>query len=243
MARGAPDYGIYAVRIAPIVGLSDIGEGAVRLGAIDLWDRRGFVIFQDDFESPTLLWDTEKEGSGEYPILNSDEVCMGSQSCYLSAPIAADSESRLTRIFPLLKKGRLGFEFWIQARAYTDGYFWWRLWEKDGVNIAFAELRFDSEAKNITIRTSTGYVEVLTDIYTTQGDHFFLPIKIVIDTNTDKYVRLLVGSVEVDLSAYSLRDMGDTTDHNLNVKLGCLGCALDSMFTYVDNFILTQDEP
>jgi len=243
MVHGAPDYGIYAIRTAPIVGLADLGEAVARMGAINIWDRRGFTILQDDFESPVLRWLASNVAPGDKPVLSSSEVRMGSQSCLLNAPPGAGSESYITKILPLLRKGRLGFEIWVQARAYIDGYFYWKLWQKDGSNIAYAEFRLDTVANNIKIRTPDGYEEVLTDVYSTEAKHFFLPIKIVIDTNTDKYVRLLVSSHEVDLSAYSLLDMGDTTDRKLEIRYGCLGCALANFYAYVDNFIFTQDEP
>jgi len=244
MARGAPDYGLYAVKIAPIVGLADLGEAVVRLGAISTWDRRGYVVYQDSFEEPNLLWKVEKTGTGWKPYLSSFTAWMGSQCAYLNAPYSASSKSTMSSWMPLLKEGRLGFEFWLQFEAWTPAYFHFQVYIDDGVNTAYLALKTDFIAGTLQIRTDAGWVIAVTDIMFTLDKHFFVPIKVVIDTTTDKYVRLMVANREFDLSTHSLLDMGVSTDHYINVIVEVVASgALADQFAYFDNFIMTQDEP
>ena len=244
MPRGAPDYGLYAVKTAPIVGLADLGEAVVRLGAISTWDRRGYVVYQDSFEDPLLKWRVEKTGTGVKPYLYNSTAWMGSQCAYLNAPYSASSKSTMSSWMPLLKEGRLGFEFWVQPYAWSPGYFHFQIYIYDGVNTAYTALKTDFAAGTLEIRTDAGWVTAVTDIMFTIDKHFFVPIKVVVDTNTDKFVRLIVANREFDLSAHSLLDMGDTADHYIQVIAEVVGiAAVWDMYALFDNFIMTQDEP
>ena len=243
MPRGAPDYGLYAVKTAPIVGLADLGEAVARLGAINVWDRRGFTVFQDNFESPTLDYYCYASAPGVIPVLSNTQVLTGSQSVYFSAPAAEDSASHMARDFALLKEGKLGVELWVQAVTRAPGYFYYSFYIYDGAIPAYAKVMFDSIAKTITLNTDEGDVVVATNIFTRQSYHYFLPIKVVIDTNTDKYVRLMVGSQEIDVSAYKLTTFAPSTDRYIHLGIGVVGDDVATMKAYLDNLILTQDEP
>jgi len=244
MPHGAPDYGLYAVKIAPIVGLADLGEAVVRLGAISTWDRRGYVVYQDSFEDPLLKWFLKATGTGLKPYHHSDAAWMGSQCVFLSAPESVSSKSTMQSWMPLLKEGKLGFEFWVQPYAWSPGYFHFQIYIYDGVNISYVALRTDFVAGTLEIRTNAGWVTAVTDIMFTIDTHFFVPIKVVIDTTTDEYVRLMVANREFDLSAHSMLDMGATTDHYIEViaEVVASGAPFD-MWALFDNFIMTQDEP
>ena len=243
MPRGAPDFGIYAVKEAPIVGLADVGEAVARLGAINVWDRKGWTVLFDDFEAPTLNWIPQTEGSGETPVLSSTQAFMGSQSCYLSAPAAASSVSKIWRRFPLLSVGKLGVELWIQAKAYSPGYFQFYFYVYDGAIPTLAEVLYDTVAREITLGTAAGNIVVASDVFMYTVANYFLPIKVVIDIENDKYVRLMVGPQEIDISAHDLITFAPSTDRYISLTIACLGCEATDMWAYVDNFILTQNEP
>ncbi|GAI49683.1 unnamed protein product, partial [marine sediment metagenome] len=63
MSRGQPDYGSSAVK--EVAGtLADMGELAARLSSIVEYDRRGDVVYLDDFEEPVLKWSPLAAGAG-----------------------------------------------------------------------------------------------------------------------------------------------------------------------------------
>lgn len=242
MPRGQADYGIYQPQSA-IVGLADVGEAAARLGAINVWDRRGWTVWFDDFEAPTLNYYRWATALGEEPVLSNTQVLRGSQSALFIAPAAVNSGSHMARDFPLLREGKLGVELWVQAVTRVPGYFYFSFYVYDGAIPAYVKVMYDSVAKTITLDTRAGDVVVATDIFTRQSYHYFLPIKVVIDTITDKYVRLLVGSQEIDISAHSLTIFGASTNRYLHLTMGVMGDDVGNMRAYVDNLILTQNEP
>jgi len=53
MPRGHPDYG-QAGPTSLIATVPDLGELAARLGSNNTWDRRGFILWYDDFEASVL---------------------------------------------------------------------------------------------------------------------------------------------------------------------------------------------
>ena len=55
MPRGQADFGQYAVKEVS-ASISDMGEVAARLGSIDIYDKRGDVVFFDNFEGAFLRW-------------------------------------------------------------------------------------------------------------------------------------------------------------------------------------------
>jgi hypothetical protein len=61
--------------------------------------------------------------------------------------------------------------------------------------------------------------------------------------DTDRYVRLLIGTAEVDLSQHSLVPWGADANKHLFVIFRLDGGVAGAQYAYLDNFILTQNEP
>lgn len=55
MPHGTPDWG-HVGPISVLYGLDDLGEQAVRVGAVPSWDRIGHVLFSDDFQEGLGAW-------------------------------------------------------------------------------------------------------------------------------------------------------------------------------------------
>ena len=242
MPRGQPDYGIMT-QTSVASGISDPGEAAARLGSINVYDRRGWTAWMDNFEAPNLKWDTASSVGGVLPTLSTIRAPMGIQSVRLHTAGLGGEWAQIAKGFPLLRLGKVGIEFWIYLVSFAPNYMRVRLNIGDGVDISQAELRLDFATTTATIVTPTGNIPVSTNCFNTPVNEVFVPIKLVVDMDTDRYVRLLIGPDEIDLSAHALVDGGATTDRFLNVSMRLLGSFLTQGVAYVDNFILTQNEP
>lgn len=242
MPRGQPDYGIYQQQWA-IAGLADLGEAVARLNSINVFDRRGFTIWQDDFEAPSLKWTPTRVGFGALPVLSTATAFSGVQSVLLSAPADVISESLLTRVFPLIRLGKIGIEFWMQGTIAIAGGFRVYLRVYDGAIPSWAELRFDIVAGTVSINTTAGLVVVATNVYMQQTQFYFLPIKLVIDMDTDYYVRLLAGEREFPISTHRMPVAAASANRYVFVQFRLLGDPAGDSNIYIDNFILTQNEP
>ncbi|KKL00879.1 hypothetical protein LCGC14_2628140 [marine sediment metagenome] len=242
MARGLPDYGQQMEQHA-IAGMADLGEAVARLDSINIFDRRGFTIWQDDFEAPGLKWITQIAGGGTFPVLSTTQAWMGIQSVYLLVGAAVPDRSRILKYFPLVRLGKIGFEFFTFLSVFTPSHLRLLVILYDGTNASQTELRLDNQARTATIVTPAGNIVVATFAFPLIAFNAFIPIKLVIDMDTDRYVRLLIGPVEIDLSAHALIVVGPTTQRLLEVHLELVGSAAAIGFSYIDNFILTQNEP
>lgn len=242
MPRGLPDYGQATEQYA-IAGMADLGELAARLNSINVYDRRGFTIWMDDFEAPLLRWTPGFGGAGVAPVLSTTTSFLGVQSAFMNCPAAAVSRSDMHRILPLIRRGKVGIELWLQGFTKTTGYLQIQLYMYDGVSPNYAELRYDTDAQTISIVHALGTTIIATNVYMTNTGHYFLPIKLVADMDTDMYVRLLVGETEYDISAYGLVLLPASANKFIQVAINLFGSAADDMWMYVDNGILTQNEP
>lgn len=242
MPRGQKDYGVYQA-FELIAGLADIGEAAARLGSINVYDRRGWTMWMDSFEAPKLSWNVAYNPGGSAPVLDSTFALMGAQSCKLACSAAANSYCRISRGWSLLALGKAGAEFAIQGDTGADGYLELIIDICDGVNESKATLRYNTTDGEIKIYTPSGWVTVATGIYMVVNSYYFVPIKLVIDIDEDKYVRLRVAEQSIDLSNYALEVVGTTTNKIITISLDLRGEAAGITTAYIDNFIFTQVEP
>lgn len=242
MPRGQPDYGVYQQQYA-IAGMADLGEAVARLGSINIYDRRGFTVWMDDFEAPVIQWETVGTGGGVVPVLDTTRSVSGVQSVKLACAALALSSSALRRVFALIRLGRVGAEFWIQSKKVALSYIDFSLTIADGVNAAAGLLRYYPNEGTIDFYTLAGWVNVATGIHMVPERRYFLPIKFVVDMDTDYYVRLLVGEREFDLSAHQLAPLVPTANRYIDVEISLRGVAAATTEAYIDNFILTQNEP
>jgi len=242
MAHGQPDFGLYASKstIYPVV---DVGELAARLGSVVTFDRRGDVILIDDFDSSTLKWSTHEEGVSASVEISAITARYGSQSVRITPGYALDDFSTISRYFPIIVPSKIGIEFSFATIALAHefrlkGYFYntpvkhefMAKWVQSDSSIQI----YDAVAEWVTIGTKA----------LVGSDHAFNSMKLVVDYNTKKYVRLLFNDSAYDLSAYSLEESGTPTspcifvEYRVTNTLGAGGARV-----FVDDFILTQNEP
>jgi len=74
-------------------------------------------------------------------------------------------------------------------------------------------------------------------------DFYFLPIKLVIDMDADTYTRLQVGRTEYDIRAHELIALPPSNNEYIEVEFNANQVAVPSVYFYLDNFILTSNEP
>ncbi|GAI16225.1 unnamed protein product, partial [marine sediment metagenome] len=116
MTHGGPDWGTPGP-LKTIYTLEDMAELVARLGSIVTFDRRGNIIWLDDFEGTLGKWGIETEGAGYSAQLSAEAARSGGFSAKLISPDDEEDRIGLKRWFPLPVESNIGFEFsW--ARAY-----------------------------------------------------------------------------------------------------------------------------
>ena len=242
MTHGGPDYGGNAAK-ATIHGLQDMAELAARLGSIDTFDRRGDIIFLDDFSGGDIHWVKAGGGAGYSHTLSAEHGRSGPFALDM-IPGPANNRSvyaKLTLALPVL--GKLGFESAFITNGYVKDYDF-EIDTYDGVNVYYAAVRYSLTDKALYYYDSAGdWVQFASDIDLYSSVYAFHVIKLVADLATGKYVRCILDSGEYDLSAIEMQYFADTTEPQLQVFATFRNSGAYAPEIYFTDVIVTQNEP
>lgn len=242
MPHGTPDWGLVGPK-ATTFGLDDLGEHAARLGSIVTFDRRGDVMFLDDFEAglgkaiftlnglnAAAQLHTERPKSGAFCLRmvgGSDALRYCLLSYWLGYPVLGSFGFEASVAFP----GELE-SLWIRMLLYTGtreltatiiydrATLEWRYTPRVGADIPFAtnwQLLF----------------------------HYppYHTIKLVIDGAKETYLRAMID----DRWYLGAQPLIPVTTLGLIPHLECeiwlVSRALNNDYVTVDDIIITQNEP
>jgi len=241
MPRGQPDFGMYAPQTY-VAGLADMAELAVRLGSIVIFDRRGKVIELDDCESPKFKWWTERVGDGAL-VLDNRTPKSGGQCIKLTSGTANGNYVRIQKSFAPQVSLRVGMECSFCFPDTDTLFSIYTIWF-DGAKRYLASVQIDFNAK--TLSYATGWF-TFTQFATTDaffpGLFCYYPIKLVADYEVRKHARLLLADKEYDISAFALGESDSILKPHYTWGVRLDRRANTGGSIYVDDFILTQDEP
>lgn len=242
MSRGQADYGQYAVKEVS-AAVSDMGEVAARLGSIVTYDKRGDVVDFDNFEDAVLKWSVFESGGEVYP--HSVDVKSGSQSVALSTEAGLGSYVELIKFIAVTASKRLGVElsFGGELVGRLDVFLLYR----DGIHYYQSVVRLDMT--NHLLYIYDGDLEdyiLVADIGLLSyelGNHFFHTMKVVCDFVTGKYVRVLLGASEWDISTISIYRGFSADAQNFEIDIWKQNTEIGARITSIDDFVFTQAEP
>lgn len=248
MTHGRPDW----VRATTLQDVRDVfgnipevgmGELAARLGSINLFERRGEVIFMDDFEDSTVKW--TKSGAGVDPTALRSITTARTRNYSYKVITSAEvgNWTDVTHYHRLPPSTRLGFEFSF-ALGSSLTYVWSRLYLDSKTDRYWGQLEYNPPSKllRISIGTDT-WVNLETDFELWEKDNIFHTWKLVIDYETKKYVRAYLNDKSYDLSAYALRHTSDTYTPAMYLNARIANAASGKHYIYIDDVIATQNEP
>jgi len=241
MTHGSPDYGEYAA-FETIGRLVDLGELAVRLGSISHYNRDGNVVFQDNFEDTPLKWiKTLKEARGSIEYSN-ETAWSGGQCVKLATGNQASDYVNIERYFPLLPVGKYGIEVAFN-NVGTDGTVYFEFHYHYNGYYYHGVVAIDFQNDNLLIYSDPdGYVTIKSNLGLAEEDNLFHFIKLVVDTETGYYVRLLIDNTEYNLSAYKMYHLPEETADKIRIFVQLWTAKAASFYGYLDNFIFTQNE-
>lgn len=251
MVHGQPDYGAYAAK-QTVGSMADNAELAARLGSIVTFDRKGDVIWLDDFESNIDKWETTVIGAGGGISLSAEQARSGALSCKMITGNLANNYAEIEKRLPYPTLSKHGFE--ISFRSFVDREFQWEMYVYKGLvggwmsnTVAALQMRYDYPNANLEINTGTILVPVWTVIDTPftlfTGETLFHTFKMVADLDTEMAVRAVIDYKEYDLSAYPMLSMASITPMHLRVLFRVTTRVNFVRATYADDAIITQNEP
>lgn len=242
MVHTLPDY-TTKYRMTQIFGQIDTGELAARLGSPSTQDRRGNVIWMDDFEHSSAKWDLLSQGDGAAAAINNTRSWTGSQSMKHTTASDPPNFNHMRKDFSQLPAGRIGAELqaWfshanIEMHLYLYGY--------SSVGSYEGALKLDLNADTLSYQPSVGDdVVICHDVPWVVDLEMWLMLKLVIDWENNEYIRAILGHTVYDLSGIPLKTNGTGVAPRSRVYIYFVSKDNNNREIYVDNFILTQNEP
>lgn len=239
MAHGQPDFGMYAQK-STVFGIADMAELAARLGSPCTYDRRGDVIFIEDFSGDTGGWLLVTGSAESSKAASAERYRSRPFSCKLVVGGGVSKYTGLQKYLPVPIYSRVGLEVSFSPTIGVS-HFWVSLLIFTGAQANQFAARVYRATGNIEILQSDGsYVEVGSLGTLEWEETLFHTIKLVGDYTTDEYVRVMVDDEEVDISAYDIRTYASTNSRSLRVDAYAYA---DDNNCFVDDIILTQNEP
>lgn len=242
MAHTLPDY-TTKYKLATIFGQIDNAELAARLGSILTFDRRGNVIWFDDFERIALMWEEALAGVGAAAAISTEWARSKSTSCKLTAGIGAAGLSKIFKYFQYAILSNFGAEISFTSNDSIT-YFFIDLSCFTGTVGRLGAVFYYPATTTLKYMDSTGAeITLTTSLSLNATNKVFNTIKLVIDPLNNEYKRIILNDFVFDMSGIALRSWATGTTNGLRVQ--CTNKSLDAanQSIYVDDFILTQNEP
>ncbi|GAI19278.1 unnamed protein product, partial [marine sediment metagenome] len=147
------------------------------------------------------------------------------------------------RGYPYPYPSRMGFEIsFIYGESLKSIEMWNDIF--DGSDYYKAYVRFQPATNRWQYWSSGGAWVNLDPAYDLkQLDRIFHTIKLVVDMTTGKYVHLIVNDHTFDMSTLDMRKTGMIVTHRLYTAFRIDADRDDYAYTYIDDFIITTNEP
>lgn len=228
-----------------------LGEHAVRVHAPPLLhDKRGSVILYDDYEHSTNRFMASGVVGSSTAKRSLDASKTGDFSLKLTTGASPGDKVYVGYYTLDSHVNRIGCSVSFapgDSPSMLNSYFACAITYYDGTNFSIGEIRIDSVLDKLQIYSSGGaYTDIVADLssysmYTGKG--YWNTLKLVVDLSTSKYVRMLAYGVEYDLSAYGLYVSASSASRRLYGWMSIETNESAAHEVYIDNFILTDNEP
>ena len=223
--------------------LADLGELAVRLGSPVFFDRRGELVYVEDFSCGLGGWITDVSGDGASVKVDCDKPYRHPYQAKLIAGITLNKSASLGRTIGGWVTGQIGAEWMMEVEedaSYSRHVI--NVW--DGSVLSQTALKYTDATKTWSVRNAAGgYTDVLVSGINIASGYMYIPVKFVFALDTGYYCRLLVGSRTVDLSSIALEQSADTDTPNLTIASYLYGTGSVAPIMRLAQILITANEP
>lgn len=242
MAHGAPDN--YDVRPKiTTYRLDDMAELAVRLGSPDLFDRLGDVVFMDNFSDGKDRWVEYTSGASAAVALATNRYSSGGFCCKLTTGSTLDKKAQINHIMPYAVISKFGFEFAFASQGNV-ALVRNSMLITDGTKSIWGEVHYVPSGGLIRYHTIPNtWVTLASGVGIYSLDYNFHRMKMVVDFDNEVYIRFILDETVYPMKDIPLYTKVEATDPRLEAIIFTYHSAGVNAVTYVDDIIVTQNEP
>lgn len=242
MAHGTPDWGVTAGG-RTVYQMTDLAEHAVRLGSPVSYDRRGDVLWLDDFRSGLAKFVTVTQGEDSVVDLSTARARNGHFSARLVAGSDGNRLARLQKRVPLPVLSVLGLEYSFSL-ASTIEFLRTYIVVLTGSQEQDFEFRWRDTDDDLQYRDANdAWQTFATGVALHQHATLFHSLKLVFDPFDIEYVRLHLGPTVYSLKGFTAQRYGSDAVPRLDFFIEMGGREGYNDTVYLDDLILTQNEP
>lgn len=242
MPHGTSDWGLVGPK-STTYGLDDLGEQAVRLGSPHLWDRLGDALALTDFRNGFGPFTAFASGLGGGYGLATGHSRQGAYSVWLRAGSTANWYADLNLTLPRPVTSGIGLEFSFSVPEDTSRWMAFINWY-DGVNAWEAVIEYDHVNTRLEYQDHLGVMqEFAAGIVLQEGNQPNCTMKIVVGQTLGEYRRVIFNDTPFPLMGIGVFSWGLPVVTGLAIKIRIEGVAGKNPTGYVDNVIVTHNEP
>lgn len=242
MAHGTPDWGVTA-GARTTYQLTDLGELAARLGSPITHDRRGDVLWWDDFEWSLNKWTDNSSGTGGVAAISTVRARNGQASCLLTGGSDGTKQGWIDHYQAPVTQSRFGAEVSFSPAGTIDRFAVVLDIIRAGVRTFFIA-QWDDVSDELQYTDAAGADAILaTGVSLHKTSPTFHTLKVVGDLEAGEYVRIILNETEYSMAGVAAQQVGSATDENLHIGAHLFSRAGSNDTVYVDDAILTMNEP
>ena len=218
-------------------------ELAARMGSPKSFDKRGEVLLIDGFEEGISKWSLVPAGTGAEIVLSTGTARSGAYSAKIKTSATIDQESRLYRGIAYPKTSNFGVEFSFLT-PHVNYAIVLSVSGETGAESFYGAIRFREDTADCHYYDLDGTWHQLADLSRPPGSQYICnTAKLVINFPAGEYLRFLWGDEERDLSGKNFYREVMVAAPYVMISVGIAARVTLSKTVYVDDFIITQNEP
>lgn len=242
MPRGHQDWLVNTGQL-PFVD-RDVLEAIAREGAPCTFIRSGRAVYVDTFDSTLGPWYFTVRGTGSAAAIVTTGQFRGAGCLKLTPGSDGAFSGTLAKDMPLILSGRMGFEMMVWHGLLHDVLSMTVYIVIDEVLQTYA-VYYDAENARIYVVDWDSGGDIVYDGFgdVRNANPAYHLIKMVIDTDKQQYVQIQFDNKILDASAYTPEIAAQAVPDYLGVRLVCSDGEGTQGPVYVDDFLITVDEP
>ena len=230
-------------KLAKIFGQIDSGELAARTGGLSFLDRRGNVVFMDDFSNNTNNYYRSSAGAASAMVISATRSFSNDTCMKITAGPGATNYTNVWRTTNQPRSTKLGVEVMYMIDN-DDADIMLGISGWTGTEVYDAWIKYDTGTEEISYHNLGGTFTVIgTERNELEVYKLWTYFKVVIDWSTKCYVRAIVGGTEYPLPNIEFYHTASGLDPMTQLLMHITVNGATTTDLYADNLIFTQNEP